>query len=112
MVAGAFSGEILPLRRRKMRLWRESGAFVGRHGNAPGGRSFSQMSMTSAERERPPPAGRIVDTRSPFARLAELIGDIAPGKPAIDLGVGEPKHGVPDFVAPVLAAHISDFGRY
>jgi N-succinyldiaminopimelate aminotransferase len=53
-----------------------------------------------------------VDTRSPFVRLAELIGDSEPGKPVIDLGVGEPKHGVPSFVAPVLAAHIADFGRY
>jgi N-succinyldiaminopimelate aminotransferase len=41
-----------------------------------------------------------------------LIGDTKPGKPPIDLGVGEPKHGVPDFVAPVIAAHIADFGRY
>jgi N-succinyldiaminopimelate aminotransferase len=68
------------------------------------------MSISSAERERP--TGRIVDMRSPFARLAELIGAIAPGKPPIDLGVGEPRHGVPDFVAAVLAAHIDDFGRY
>src|SRR5580700_3673499 len=71
-----------------------------------------QMSMNSAERGLPLSSGRVVDTRSPFARLAELIAGIAPGKPAIDLGVGEPKHGVPDFVAPVLAAHIGDFGRY
>jgi N-succinyldiaminopimelate aminotransferase len=81
-----------------------------------------KMSMNSAElehqRERQPepprPTARSVDTRSPFVRLAELIGDARapPGKPAIDLGVGEPKHGVPDFVAPVLAAHIADFGRY
>jgi aspartate/methionine/tyrosine aminotransferase len=68
--------------------------------------------MNSAEREPPWPAVRSVDSRSPFVRLAELIGDARPGKPAIDLGVGEPKHGVPDFVAPVLAAHIADFGRY
>ena len=56
--------------------------------------------------------GPTVDTRSPFARLADLIRGIEPGKPAIDLGVGEPKHPVPDFVAPVMAAHIKDFGRY
>jgi aspartate/methionine/tyrosine aminotransferase len=53
-----------------------------------------------------------VDTRSPFARLADLIAGVAPGKPAIDLGVGEPKHPVPAFVAPVMAAHIAEFGRY
>jgi N-succinyldiaminopimelate aminotransferase len=57
-------------------------------------------------------ASRTVDTRSPFARLAELISGVEPGKPAIDLGVGEPKHPVPDFVAPVMAAHIAEFGRY
>jgi N-succinyldiaminopimelate aminotransferase len=70
------------------------------------------MSINRAESGLTVPTGRIVDARSPFARLAELIGGIAPGKPAIDLGVGEPRHGVPDFVAPVLAAHIDDFGRY
>ena len=71
-----------------------------------------QMSMNSAERGLPLSTGRIVDTRSPFVRLAELIADVPPGKPAIDLGVGEPKHAVPDFVGPVIAAHIKDFGRY
>jgi aspartate/methionine/tyrosine aminotransferase len=70
------------------------------------------MSISSAERERSPPSGRSVDARSPFARLAELLADAPPGKIPIDLGVGEPKHGVPAFVAPVLAAHIADFGRY
>ena len=53
-----------------------------------------------------------VDARSPFARLADLIGGVEPGKPAIDLGVGEPKHPIPAFVAPVMAAHIAEFGRY
>ena len=57
-------------------------------------------------------SGPAVDARSPFARLAELIAGVPPGKPAIDLGVGEPKHPVPDFVAPVMAARINDFGRY
>lgn len=52
------------------------------------------------------------DTRSPFVRLSELIAGIAPGLPAIDLGVGEPRHGVPAFVAPVLAAHVAAFGQY
>jgi N-succinyldiaminopimelate aminotransferase len=70
--------------------------------------------MISVAREPKPEssAGRTVDTRSPFARLADLIAGVAPGKPAIDLGVGEPKHPVPSFVAPVMAAHINDFGRY
>jgi N-succinyldiaminopimelate aminotransferase len=68
------------------------------------------MKPRRAERELA--AGQKTDMRSPFVRLTELIGDIPPGKPVIDLGVGEPKHGVPAFVAPVLAAHINAFGRY
>jgi len=71
-----------------------------------------QMSMNSAERGLTLSTGRIADTRSPFVRLAELIADIKPGQPAIDLGVGEPKHGVPAFVAPVMAAHVNELGRY
>jgi aspartate/methionine/tyrosine aminotransferase len=70
------------------------------------------MNTASAEHELALLTPRKTDTRSPFVRLAELIADIAPGKPAIDLGVGEPKHGVPSFVAPVLAAHIDAFGQY
>jgi aspartate/methionine/tyrosine aminotransferase len=74
------------------------------------------MTPASAEREleREPalPPRRQIDTRSPFVRLTELIAGIEPGLPAIDLGVGEPKHGVPAFVAPVLAAHIAAFGQY
>ena len=45
-------------------------------------------------------------------RTHELLEGIKPGKPAINLSVGEPQHAVPDFVGPVLAAHINDFGRY
>jgi N-succinyldiaminopimelate aminotransferase len=70
------------------------------------------MSMKTARAERELAAGRNSDLRSPFVRLTELIADIPPGKPVIDLGVGEPKHGVPAFVAPVLAAHINEFGCY
>lgn len=70
------------------------------------------MSMNSAERGLTPSTGRIADARSPFVRLAELLAEVKPGRPPIDLGVGEPKHGVPDFVAPVIAANISGFGRY
>jgi aspartate/methionine/tyrosine aminotransferase len=70
------------------------------------------MNTASAERELVLPTPRKTDTRSPFVRLTELIADIQPGKPAIDLGVGEPKHGVPAFVAPVLAANINGFGQY
>ena len=35
-------------------------------------------------------------------RLHELLADIKPGKPAINLSVGEPQHPIPPFVGPVL----------
>ncbi len=50
--------------------------------------------------------------RSPFARLTELLGDAPPGASIINLSVGEPGHGLPDFVGQVLAAHLADFSRY
>lgn len=68
---------------------------------------IGSMSLT----ERITPA-RTADARSPFVRLAELLADVKPGQPAINLAVGEPQHPVPAFVGPVLAAHLSDFGRY
>jgi N-succinyldiaminopimelate aminotransferase len=68
--------------------------------------------MNSAERESSPSAAKAVDTRSPFVRLTELLGDAKPGKPMINLSVGEPQHPIPNFVGPVLAAHLAEFGRY
>src|SRR3982074_2367329 len=56
------------------------------------------------------PAGQ--PERSPFLRTTELLAPYQPGKPLINLSVGEPQHAVPDFVGPVLAKHIADFGRY
>lgn len=50
--------------------------------------------------------------RSPFARLTELLDDAPPGAAIINLSVGEPGHGLPGFVGPVLTAHIAEFGRY
>ena len=50
--------------------------------------------------------------RSPFARLTELLAPYQPGKPLITLSLGEPQHPVPDFVGPVLARHVAEFGRY
>src|SRR5712691_8956608 len=87
------------------------------------------MFMTAAERESPPSPTQAADGRSqravdgrapqrpsvgrsPFVRLRELLGDAVPGKPAISLAVGEPQHGVPSFVGPVLNAHIDEWGRY
>ena len=40
------------------------------------------------------------------------MADIEPGQSPINLTVGEPRHGVPDFVAPVLARETAGFGRY
>ena len=45
-------------------------------------------------------------------RLADLLGDTQPGMPPINISVGEPQHPVPPFVAPILARHTADFGRY
>ena len=70
------------------------------------------MFMTTAERKPPPAPARATNSRSPFVRLRELLGDAEPGRPAISLAVGEPQHPVPGFVGPVLAAHIDEFGRY
>src|SRR5713226_1397309 len=70
------------------------------------------MFMTVAERVTAAAPARADIGRSPFVRLRELLGDIQPGRPAISLAVGEPQHGVPPFVGPVLAGHIAEFGRY
>jgi N-succinyldiaminopimelate aminotransferase len=70
---------------------------------------FMMYRMT---RQSTPSPVRAPDTRSPFVRLRELLGDAPPGKPAISLGVGEPQHPIPAFVGPVLAAHLDEFGRY
>ncbi|RDV04019.1 aminotransferase class I/II-fold pyridoxal phosphate-dependent enzyme [Undibacter mobilis] len=71
------------------------------------------MSMQSAQRETlSPDAAAAENSRSPFVRLTDLVAGIAPGKPVINLSVGEPQHAVPDFVGPVLAQHIAEFGKY
>jgi N-succinyldiaminopimelate aminotransferase len=69
------------------------------------------MPTTTAQREASSPAPA-AEGRSPFVRLTELIAGIAPGKPAINLSVGEPQHPIPSFVGPELAAHLDEFGRY
>jgi N-succinyldiaminopimelate aminotransferase len=69
------------------------------------------MAMTTAQREPAMPP-KAVDSRSPFVRLTELIAGIEPGKPPINLSVGEPQHPVPSFVGPALAADLAEFGRY
>ena len=75
-------------------------------------RPCRRMSMMNAQREPASSAPSALDFRSPFVRLTELIAGIEPGKPAINLSVGEPQHPVPSFVGPALSAHLKDFGRY
>ena len=70
------------------------------------------MSKLTAQREPSPNTAPAVDSRSPFVRLTELIAGIEPGKPAINLSVGEPQHAIPPFVGPTIAAHLAEFGRY
>ena len=67
------------------------------------------MTAASAALQPTPPKP---EGRSPFVRLHELLAGIKPGKPAINLSVGEPQHPIPPFVGPVLAAHLDEFGRY
>src|SRR6202167_4474391 len=72
---------------------------------------FMMYRMTREAAPLPTPV-RAPNTRSPFVRLRELLGDTPPGKPAISLAVGEPQHPIPDFVGPIIAAHVAEFGRY
>jgi N-succinyldiaminopimelate aminotransferase len=69
------------------------------------------MAMTASSRA-PQGAGNQDSERSPLLRVAELLAPYQPTKPLITLSLGEPQHPVPDFVGPVLARHIADFGRY
>lgn len=73
------------------------------------------MAMTASSRapQGSGPQERLKQSeRSPFARTTELLAPYKPAKPLITLSLGEPQHPVPDFVGPVLAQHIADFGRY
>lgn len=49
---------------------------------------------------------------SPFARLNSLLAPLTPSGDPVLLSLGEPRHPIPEFVAPILAQHINDFGRY
>ncbi|WP_425989763.1 aminotransferase class I/II-fold pyridoxal phosphate-dependent enzyme [Afipia sp. DC4300-2b1] len=69
------------------------------------------MAMTASSRSASA-AGAQDGERSPFVRLTELLSPYTPGKPLINMSIGEPQHPVPGFVGPVLASHINDFGRY
>jgi aspartate/methionine/tyrosine aminotransferase len=47
-----------------------------------------------------------------FPRLRKLLDSHAPGADPIAMTIGEPRHPMPDFVAPILAASIAEFGVY
>ncbi|MFN0115265.1 MAG: aminotransferase class I/II-fold pyridoxal phosphate-dependent enzyme [Paracoccaceae bacterium] len=50
-----------------------------------------------------------------FPRLRRLLDAYPAGGPegdTIAMSIGEPRHPVPGFVAPILAAHTAEFGRY
>ncbi len=47
-----------------------------------------------------------------FPRLRKLLDAHVPGGPAIAMTIGEPRHPMPDFVGPILAANLKDFGVY
>ena len=47
-----------------------------------------------------------------FPRLRKLLDGHAPGGMPINMTIGEPRHPRPDFVGPILAAHIHEFGVY
>jgi aspartate/methionine/tyrosine aminotransferase len=50
--------------------------------------------------------------QSPFQRLRDLLSDEPPGAPPIDMTIGEPRHGFPQFVGEILARHGASFGKY
>ena len=48
----------------------------------------------------------------PFQRLAALLGDVQPGKPPINLSVGDPAGAVPDFVRAAMSEKAASMGNY
>ena len=47
-----------------------------------------------------------------FPRLRKLLDAHAPGGPVLHMSIGEPRHPMPDFVAPILAANVQGFNSY
>ena len=46
-----------------------------------------------------------------FPRLRALLSGIQPGGDPMVMTIGEPRHAIPEFVAPIMAASIADFGK-
>lgn len=47
-----------------------------------------------------------------FPRLRKLLDHHAPGGAPIAMTIGEPRHAMPDFVGPILAANLNGFAIY
>ena len=47
-----------------------------------------------------------------FPRLRTLLDAHVPGGTPLSMSIGEPRHAMPDFVAPILAANINGFAVY
>ena len=51
-----------------------------------------------------------------FPRLRKLLAGIEPGHPEgaspVVMTIGEPRHAMPEFVGPIIAKHLADFGKY
>jgi N-succinyldiaminopimelate aminotransferase len=48
----------------------------------------------------------------PFAQLAALLAKVDPGKPPINLSIGDPQGRVPEFITQALAREAASFGHY
>src|SRR3984957_21183774 len=80
--------------------------------SSPTRRAVSPLMMYRMTRQQTSLSVRAPDSRSPYVRLRDFLGDLPPGKPAISMAVGEPQHPIPPFVAPIITAHVDEFGRY
>lgn len=47
-----------------------------------------------------------------FPRLRKLLSGVTPGPSPVVMTIGEPRHGIPDFVAPTLARTVAELGKY
>ncbi|SMO74420.1 aminotransferase class I/II-fold pyridoxal phosphate-dependent enzyme [Paracoccus laeviglucosivorans] len=47
-----------------------------------------------------------------FPRLRTLLAGIQPAGDPVVMTIGEPRHGVPDFTGPIMAASVDQFGKY
>ena len=74
---------------------------------------MNNTSSNATQNELQPITDRFADMPAgPFARLNTLLAPLTPSGDPVFLSLGEPKHPIPEFVAPILAQHIDDFGRY